>query len=209
MLIELPQYIDRLDKSAIIMYWEYTATKPSVSWFKWKGRHYFGEDVEDIPQEIAEIYKPYWDGGGFPHSFRAFSYTKFFKDHGFDVICAPIGDQAQALDNITEFSLNAAENDCLGSIVTAWPLFPGYQTAVSFAAAAEQSWNPGRRSEDFAGRINHRYLCIEGTQLAGWSNLWGKGATAGREKNTTDYDWEAECLLAMAARGGNLLQGLH
>jgi len=208
MLVDFPQYIDSVDKDVAIMYWEYTASKPSVPWFKWKHRTYFGDDIDDVPPEVTEIYKPYWDDGGFPHSFRAFPYTKFFKDHGFEVINAPIADQVQAIDNITEFSLNAAENNCLGSVVTAWPLFPTWQTSITFTAAAEEFWNPGRRKEDFAARVSRNCLGIEVAGINEWASLWGRGTSAGRVLRIMDCGRDVANLLSSSARGKDLLLGM-
>jgi len=164
MLVDFPQHIGKLNRDAVVMYWNYGPFDSIVPWVHWKGRVYFKDDLDDIPSEVIRTYLPYWNGGRFPEFMNAFPYTGFFRDHGRDVIAAPIADQSHTLLNTAAFATNAAENAALGMVTTGWPLFPAYHLRAGFVAAADKAWNSNSR--DLTKRLNWRFFGVTSDESA-------------------------------------------
>jgi len=170
-----PEAVDSLQKDITVMYWDYNSgDTETVPFVKWENRVWFGQEaLENIPTHIINTFKNYWGADGFPYTNLPFPYTRFYQDHGLQVICGSAKrpgacgliniDDRITIPNIRGFAANAVANRTLGTIATSWPEAGGplETTWHGVAATAEFAWAPEETRADFECKFRRRFYGVE------------------------------------------------
>ncbi len=161
MVLNEPEYADKIPRDIVMMYWDYWTDAPKVqqvilgsSAATHKGP-ITPQTISSVPREIYERFAEYWDpgDGSFPNELAGFPYLGYYQDKGFEVLCAPSiqcsGDNYSCtrywfhLENISEFCKKAAKEGGLGVVNTNWVIHrvPWEVTLPGVICSAEFSWS--------------------------------------------------------------------
>ena len=182
MVLNEPEYADKIPRDIVMMYWDYWTTAAKVQYVilgssaaTHKGP-ITPETIGNLPRDIYERFADYWDPGDgtFPHELAGFSYLGYYRDKGFEVLCAPSiqcsgGNYSCTrywfhLDNISEFCKKAAKEGGLGVVNTNWVIHrvPWELTLPGAICSAEFSWS-GAQIElaDFERKFARNYWGLD------------------------------------------------
>ena len=180
MLCRHCEVIDELPRDVVIMYWEYWTTQKQSAVFvarpdgkgvvadrrwttEWAAEldpverrmlETFARPIDfekDLSPAFLDRFGPYL-GDEFPKRVRAFPYLEYYRDMGFQVLCAPAGGSNQSTwrrlpdwpryaDNINAFCQRASEARGLGVVTTSWYDFPIEALAPAIMCTGQASWN--------------------------------------------------------------------
>ncbi len=182
MLCKHPEALGELNKNTVLMYWDYWTVGERVPYVtaryqaggirydkrwlsEWSGelpelereimmKFARPADLErELGGQFMDVYGKYM-GGGFPKYIRGFPYIEFYRDRGFDVICAPtclgntdsyytLPNYKRFIPNIRAAAVRSREAGALGVITTAWYNYHPLLFHNGLAAGARFSWEAG------------------------------------------------------------------
>lgn len=138
MLIAYPEICQDISRDIIINDWQYTRYSSECrNWFVFTGMKTPGmqeggllANISRFPEDLYREYQPYLYSGNSSRPFKAFPYTTYFQDQGFQVISNPaskcvgsnllVPDYRHRLPNVLVSAENSAQAGAMGMINTNW-----------------------------------------------------------------------------------------
>lgn len=168
MVLAHPEALRAMPRETVMVHWQYAPTETEeTDIMRWGQPRLPVQREQEAPEDFRTRFRKYYaDRPDFPARAKAFFYTAYLRDEGFEVVCAHAirswGDPwtnpslVEHVSNIRGLSREAHQDGAMGTLLTSWPVRRClWETQwYGIAAAAEYSWRPAEKHlADFDARF--------------------------------------------------------